>query len=113
MDPEPFDGRELPDHRRDGTPWPQWARDSWEVWRRMPHAKLWHESDWVFAADTIELASRAFDEGAKIGLLTELRYREKAMGTTYAARMDLRIRYTQPSSSPPATVSVLDGFRQL
>jgi hypothetical protein len=35
------------------------------------------------------------------------------MGTTHDARQDMRIRYTEPSSSPPATVSKLDDFRDL
>lgn len=83
---EPFDGPPLPRVRRDGSPWPEWARESWEAWRTMPHARLWHDSDWDFALDTIELASRAFGDGTKIGVLTELRYREKTMGTTFSAR---------------------------
>jgi hypothetical protein len=113
VDPTPFDGPKLPAHRRDGTPWPRWVRGTWDAWRTMPHAILWHPSDWEFARDTIEMHSRAFDDGAKIGLLTELRYREKVMGTTWSARQDLRIRYTEPSSSPPASVSTLDDYRDL
>ena len=35
------------------------------------------------------------------------------MGTTWSARQDMQIRYTEPSSSPPATVSKLDDFRDL
>jgi len=73
----------------------------WDAWRTMPHARLWRESDWAFALDTAELASRAFDEDAKVGLLTELRYRQKAMGTTWAARQDMHIRYTEPGSAVP------------
>ena len=47
------------------------------------------------------------------GLWTELRYREKTMGTTGARAEDMRIRYTESSSSPPATVSKLDDYRDL
>jgi len=53
------------------------------------------EGDWSFAFHTIELASRAFDDDAKISLLTQLRYREKTMSTTWAAREDMRIRYVE------------------
>jgi hypothetical protein len=79
----------------------------------MPHCRLWREADWEYACDTIELAAAAFADGAKVGLWTELRYREKVMGTTWSARQDMRIRYTEPSSSPPATVSKLDDYRDL
>ncbi|MBI3214732.1 MAG: hypothetical protein HYZ38_12970 [Mycobacterium sp.] len=113
VDPTPFDGPNLPAHRRDGTPWPESARDTWEAWRTMPHARLWNRSDWGFALDTLELASRAFHDGAKVGLLTELRYREKVMGTTYAARMDMRLRYAAPIIPRPASVWTLDDYREL
>ena len=42
-----------------------------------------------------------------------LRYREKIMATTWSARQDQRIRYTQPSTSPPTSVSALDDYLQL
>ena len=38
---------------------------------------------------------------------------EKVMGVTGSARRDLRIRYVEPGSSPPATVSKLDDYRDL
>ena len=34
--------------------------------------------------------------GGPIGLATELRNREKVLGTTIDSRRDLRIRYTEP-----------------
>jgi hypothetical protein len=113
VDPTPFDGPQLPAQRRDGSPWPQWAPVTWETWRTMPHARLWQPSDWEFALDTIELAARAFEDGAKAGLLTELRYREKVLGTTFSARQDMRIRYIAPGTSSPASVVALDDFREL
>ena len=79
----------------------------------MPHARLWQPSDWRFALDTIEIASRAFDDGAKVSRLTELRYREKVLGTTWAARQDMRIHYTAPASAVPAPVARLDDYRDL
>jgi hypothetical protein len=46
-------------------------------------------------------------------LATELRNREKVLGTTIDSRRDLRIRYTEPASSPPAGVTNLDQYRDL
>jgi len=70
-------------------------------------------ADWSFALDPIELASRAYDDGAKVGLLTEVRYREKMLGTTWSARQDMRIRDTQPASAAPDSVTRLDDYRNL
>jgi hypothetical protein len=39
-----------------------------------------------------------------------LRNREKVLGTTIDSRRDLRIRYTEPASSP---VTNLDQYRDL
>ena len=51
--------------------------------------------------------------GGPIGLATELRNREKVLGTAIDSRRDLRIRYTEPASSPPAGVTNLDHYRDL
>ncbi len=51
--------------------------------------------------------------GGPIGLATELRNRENVLGTTIDSRRDLRIRYTEPASSPPAGVTNLDQYRDL
>ena len=48
--------------------------------------------------------------GGPIGLATELRNREKVLGTTIDSRRDLRIRYAEPASSP---VTNLDQYRDL
>jgi hypothetical protein len=62
VDPSPFDGdRALPPYPRDGSPWPCWVKTRWDAWQSMPHARLWQESDWQFAFDAIELASRVFE----------------------------------------------------
>jgi hypothetical protein len=79
----------------------------------MPHARLWQPADWRFALDAIEIASRAFDDGAKVSLLTELRYREKVLGTTWSFRQDQRIRYTKPAAEASASVARLDDYRDL
>jgi hypothetical protein len=49
--------------------------------------------------------------GGSIGLALELRNREKVLGRTIDSRRDLRIRYTEPASSPPAGVTNLDQYR--
>ena len=51
----------------------------------------------------------------QVNLMTELRYREKAMGTTWSARQDMRIRYTAPADADvqPASVTRLDLYRDL
>ena len=109
----PFSGPKLPPCRRDGSPWPNGIAAKWRASASMPHARLWREADWEYARDTVELAAAAFADGAKVSLWTELRYREKVMGVTWSARRDLRIRYVEPSNSPPATVSTLDENRNL
>jgi hypothetical protein len=114
VDPARFTGGpKLPPRRRDGSPWPGWIRQKWEAWRSMPHARLWQRADWAFALDTIELSSRAFDDDAKVSLLTELRYREKVLGTTWAIRQDMRIRYTEPAAVVPASVTSIESYRNL
>jgi hypothetical protein len=107
------DGPQLPPRRRDGSTWPNGIAEKWAAWSSMPHARLWHEADWGYARDAIELVAAVFAKGAKIGLYTELRYREKVMGTTWSARQDMRIRCTEPASAAPASVSRLDDFRDL
>lgn len=66
----------------------------WERISTMPHCILWTPADWQFALDTLRLHA-AYSKGdmARGG---ELRVREKQMGTTLAARRDLRIRYVSP-----------------
>ena len=63
----------------------------WETIRTMPHCVLWEKSDWMFAISTVHVAEQAFLGVASAA--TELRSREKIMGTTVDARRDLRIRY--------------------
>jgi hypothetical protein len=108
-----FNGPKLPLRRRDGSPWPNGIAAKWRAWASMPHARLWREADWEYARDALELAAAAFADGAKVSLWAELRLREKQLGTTWSARQDMRIHYTEPSSSPPATVSKLDDYRNL
>jgi hypothetical protein len=109
----PFKGPKLPPRRRDGSPWPNGIAEKWKAWASMPHCALWSEADWEYAGDAIELAAAAFADGVKVGLWAELRLREKQLGTTWSSRQNLRIRYMDPSTSPPATVTQLDIYRDL
>ena len=61
----------------------------------------------VMAGEMVEFSS------GPIGLASELRNREKVLGTTIDSRRELRIRYTEPASSPPAGVTNLDHYRDL
>lgn len=107
---EPFAGEapELPE----AIGWPAGTRRWWDVLSRMPHCSLWSESDWQFALDTA-LIAKAFHEG-DMRVATELRQREKILGTTADARRDLRIRYVkQVEAAVPAGVTSLADYRDL
>ena len=106
-------GPQLPARRRNGRKWPAHAVARWQAWCALPHTKLWQRSDWEFALDTLELVARAND-GAAVSLLSEIRLREKAMGTTWDSRQGMRIRYVEPSASGDvAEVMDLSGYRDL
>jgi hypothetical protein len=102
----PFEGGpDLPEMRADGRRWQQRTRDKWDAWRSMPHCKLWGPAEWDFALDSIELAATFHDTGeSKFG--TELRNREKILGTTLDFLRDLRIRYTNPPDETGASAEV-------
>lgn len=68
----------------------------WAAIRRMPHCVMWSESDWHYALATALVADTAFR--GSTGAATELRQREKTLGTTADARRDLRIRYVDPET---------------
>lgn len=70
------------------------TRAWWRRIRAMPHCVLWSESDWQFALETALVADAMFYGAATRA--TELRQREKVLGTTVDARRDLRIRYIDP-----------------
>jgi hypothetical protein len=96
----PFDGPKLPVRYRyaDGVEvraaWPKATLRWWEKIRRMPHTKDWSPTDWEHAFVTAELHARIAEDK---GSFTELRVRERKMGTTADARRDMRIRYVAPS----------------
>lgn len=80
----------------------------------MPHCALWTTSDWESALDTLEIAARFHDNGGA-SWCTELRYRERAMGTAHDARQGMRIRYVEPlvADGPSAGVTVIGQYRNL
>lgn len=102
------DGQELVD-LQDAT------REWWETIRAMPHVVLWTLSDWQFALTTAYVADMAFCGGANA--MSELRQREKTLGTTHEARMGLRIRYIDPAGGEDSTqlaeVRTIDGITDL
>ena len=105
----PFAG--APDLPRRRTAWPAATRRWWEAISTMPHCCLWSRADWQFAFDTAEVHAR-FVEGDSG---TEVRIREKVLGTTADARRDLRIRYVapRPAQTESAEVVKLDSYRDL
>lgn len=110
----PFeDGPELPEMRSDGRRWSQRTKDKWDSWRSMPHAKLWGAAQWDFALDSIELAALVHDGEARHA--TELRNREKVLGTTLDYLRDLRIRYTDPPAegANAADVTNIADYRDI
>lgn len=110
----PYDG-EVPKLPRRKGGWPAQAKRKWAVWSEMPHCRLWSEAEWSFALDALELAAR-FYEGDRPAA-TELRNREKVLGTTADYRRDLRIRYVDPDpqdeTEEKADVAKLDDYRNV
>jgi hypothetical protein len=107
----PFQGG--PKLPKDGRTWPTWTKRWWGVVSTMPHCVLWTDSDWEFALDTAVLKAKFHTEPAA-GLATEIRNRERVLGTTADYRRDLRIRYVEkPAEQVPAEVTSLDDYRNL
>lgn len=96
-----------------GKPWPEGIKERWAVWSSMPHCVLWSKADWTFAVDSLHIAARAFETESDPKWYTELRNREKVLGTTGDFRRALRIRYVDPKPAGPQAVANLDDFRQL
>lgn len=88
------------------------TRDWWDAVIQMPHCKLWSLTDWQFAVTTALVADAAYCGIAAAA--TELRNREKLLGTTAEFRKDLRIRYTdEEKDAPVAGVTSLEDYRDL
>lgn len=111
----PFaDAPKLPSKMPNGMTWPTWTRRWWGVVSAMPHCTLWTDSDWEFAFDTAALKG-VFHLSPTNAMATEIRNREKVLGTTADYRRDLRIRYVDPSQpvEQAAGVVKLDDYRDL
>jgi hypothetical protein len=110
----PFeDGPKLPSRQPTGPAWPARTKRWWSIISAMPHCRLWTASDWEFALDTAQVAAEMHSGNVRVA--TELRNRERVLGTTVDYRRDLRIRYVPPTVEQeldePASVSRLDDFR--
>ena len=78
----------------------------------MPQCRLWAASDWQFAITTALVADMAYRDSNAAA--TELRNRERVLGTTMEYRRDLRIRYVDgPAEQPAPEVTALDDYRNL
>jgi len=112
--PELPDTREVINKAGDVSifPMPEATKAWWESVTTMPHCVLWSPSDWAFCADTALVHAQAVT--GVISAMSELRMREKILGTTFDARRDLRIRYVDPEDEPKALAPVdsLDDRRQ-
>jgi hypothetical protein len=106
-------GPPLPKRRHNGNEWPESCVRKWAAWSTMPHCALWGPADWQFAFDSIEVAAAMMREGFDTRRASELRCREKVMGTTVDYRRDIRVRYVDPDSVTPASVTSLDLYRNL
>ena len=101
----PFEGGpDLAEMRSDGRRWSERTKAKWDAWRSMPHCKLWGPAEWDFAFDSIELAALVHDGEPRHA--TELRNREKVLGTTGDFLRDLRIRYVDPKPDTEADAGV-------
>jgi hypothetical protein len=112
----PFEGgMDLTEYRPDGRPWPEATKAKWEAWKSMPHAKLWGPAEWSYALDALSLAASFHDSG-EARFATELRNRERVLGTTNEYRRDLRIRYVDPvgdNDVPAGVTRIADYHRAL
>lgn len=98
----PGSERDLPEIP--GLPWYAQVEAWWAIVRKMPHVRLWTESDWLFAIETAVYKNQVYGElfgGAMpVTLATEIRRREDILGMTMEARRKLGIRYADPALFP-------------
>lgn len=112
---EPFKGGpKLPSRMPNGLPWPATTKQWWKVVSSMPHCTLWSLSDWEYALDTAYLKALFHMQG-QTSVATEVRNRERVLGTTADYRRDLRIKYVSPAEEreQAAGVTSLDDYRDL
>ena len=101
----PFDGvsPDLPE-----GDWSAFTYKWWEVVRRLPHALLWHDGDWLSAIECALVVEKSWENPT-----AELRIREKALGLTTDALRDLRIRYVKADTGSAENVTKLSDYRDL
>lgn len=92
------------------------TRAWWRTISAMPHCRLWADSDWLFAVETALIADDFFRGNAKAA--SELRQRERVLGTTADARTALRIRYVDQvvdhdAQEPTTTAAVPSSVTRL
>lgn len=97
--------------------WPSATLDWWRDISRMPHCALWGDAEWRFAMDSAEIHARTMEAWRGYSG-SEIRAREKLMGTLADYRRDLRIRYVKPKSpgeqpAAPAGVANIADYRAL
>lgn len=114
---EQFDGPspDLPSRGRQR--WHVETRGWWEAVRRMPHCRLWTDTDWRFALETALLVEDLWR--GELNRAAELRLRSAKLGLTHEDRLKSRIRYVTPtdqngeqSAVDPAAVTRLDDRRK-
>jgi hypothetical protein len=88
-------------------PMPEQTLAWWESVTTMPHCVLWSPSDWAFCLDTALIHAQAVT--GVVSAMSELRQREKILGTTLDARRDLRIRYVN-AETEPVTLAPVDNL---
>lgn len=105
--------RTLPFGGTEDLPINPMTRQWWRIVTRMPHCRLWTESDWEYCLATAIVADRFFYGNQTMA--TELARRERVMGVTVDSRRALRIRYKEPAPmvGEGATVTQMDDYRAL
>lgn len=92
--------------------WTPSTRRWYNVMKRMPHARLWKDSEWE-ALLASAMVHHRFIRG-NTGAASELRRRERDLGASADARRDLRIKYVEPNQAPKlAKVTAMDDVRNL
>ena len=84
----------------------------WETVRTLPHAALWVDADWMFAARTALLVDDP--DATKPTLAGQITRREAAIGMTDSQRRQNRIRYVESAEAEaekPADAPVADVRR--
>ncbi len=110
----PFTGApKLPARRPDGRGWPAWTKAWYADVSRMPHCVLWRQADWRFCFETALVVAEVHE--GNVRLSTEVRNREKVLGTTVDFRRDLRIRYinADDEDGTASPLARLDDYRDL